>query len=217
MWLIVAGGATFAAFPDWYATWFSALYLALVLVLFALIIRGVSFEYRGRIDQPTMADDVEPGAHRRQPHAAAAVRHRARRPALRAAHRLERRVHRHFIDLLTPYGIWVGITLLSLTLLHGSTFLTLRTTGIVHERARRLARPFALDRHRHGDRVHDLDAGALRPGRHPRAAARRSRSRDRRGAAWAVRDRPRRLGVHRDVDRDRARPSSRSSSTSIPT
>ena len=49
VWLIVAGGATFAAFPDWYATWFSALYLALVLVLFGLIIRGVSFEYRGRI------------------------------------------------------------------------------------------------------------------------------------------------------------------------
>ena len=52
VWLIVAGGATFAAFPDWYASWFSALYLAFVLILFALIIRGVSFEYRGRIDQP---------------------------------------------------------------------------------------------------------------------------------------------------------------------
>jgi len=45
---------------------------------------------------------------------------------------------------LTPYGVWVGITLLSLTLLHGSTFLTLRTTGIVHDRARRLTMPFAL-------------------------------------------------------------------------
>ena len=48
-----------------------------------------------------------------------------------------------FIDLLTPYGVWVGVTLLSLTLLHGSIFLTLRTTGVVHDRARRLAGPFA--------------------------------------------------------------------------
>src|SRR5262249_23574977 len=49
-----------------------------------------------------------------------------------------------FWNLLTPYGIWVGITLLSLTLLHGSTFLILRTTGVVHDRARRLTMPLAL-------------------------------------------------------------------------
>ena len=52
VWLIVAGAATFAAFPAWYASMFSALYLAMMLVLLALIIRGVSFEYRGKIDQP---------------------------------------------------------------------------------------------------------------------------------------------------------------------
>src|SRR5437870_5556078 len=50
VWLIVAGAAIFAAFPGWYATWFSALYLALVLLLVALIGRGVSFEFRGRLD-----------------------------------------------------------------------------------------------------------------------------------------------------------------------
>src|SRR5215472_14716252 len=48
VWLIVAGAAMFAAFPGWYATMFSALYLALVLLLAALILRGVSFEYRGK-------------------------------------------------------------------------------------------------------------------------------------------------------------------------
>ena len=48
VWLIVAGAAMFAAFPGWYATMFSGLYLALVLLLVALIIRGVSFEYRGK-------------------------------------------------------------------------------------------------------------------------------------------------------------------------
>src|SRR5689334_16321906 len=51
VWLIVGGAAIFAAFPGWYATWFSASYLALVLVLVALIARGVSFEFRGRVDQ----------------------------------------------------------------------------------------------------------------------------------------------------------------------
>ena len=50
VWLIVGGAAIFAAFPSWYATWFSAAYLALVLLLLALIVRGVSFEFRGRSD-----------------------------------------------------------------------------------------------------------------------------------------------------------------------
>src|ERR1700683_2235847 len=50
VWLVVAGAATFAAFPSWYATWFSGFYLALVLLLAALIVRGVAFEYRGKRD-----------------------------------------------------------------------------------------------------------------------------------------------------------------------
>src|SRR5918911_5113049 len=50
VWLLVAGGATFAAFPEWYATLFSGFYLALLLILVALIARGVAFEYRGKID-----------------------------------------------------------------------------------------------------------------------------------------------------------------------
>src|SRR5580700_3285392 len=50
VWLIVAGAAIFAAFPGWYATMFSALYLAVVLLLVALFARGVSFEYRGKRD-----------------------------------------------------------------------------------------------------------------------------------------------------------------------
>src|SRR3954451_18893623 len=47
-WLLVAGGATFAAFPEWYATLFSGFYLALLLILLALIVRGVAFEYRAK-------------------------------------------------------------------------------------------------------------------------------------------------------------------------
>src|SRR6476659_11363789 len=50
VWLLVAGGATFAAFPQWYATLFSGFYLALFLILVALIVRNVAFEYRGKVD-----------------------------------------------------------------------------------------------------------------------------------------------------------------------
>src|ERR1044072_780273 len=50
VWVLVAGGATFAAFPEWYATLFSGFYLPLLLILVALIVRGVALEYRGKID-----------------------------------------------------------------------------------------------------------------------------------------------------------------------
>ena len=50
VWLLVAGGATFAAFPEWYATLFSGFYLPLLIILVALILRGVAFEYRGKRD-----------------------------------------------------------------------------------------------------------------------------------------------------------------------
>src|SRR5262245_400423 len=53
VWVITAGGATFAAFPEWYATMFSAFYLPLLLILVALILRGVAFEYRGKREDPT--------------------------------------------------------------------------------------------------------------------------------------------------------------------
>jgi len=50
VWLITAGGAMFAAFPNWYATLFSGFYIALFLMLIALILRGVAFEFRGKVD-----------------------------------------------------------------------------------------------------------------------------------------------------------------------
>src|SRR6185369_15204244 len=50
VWLLVAGGATFAAFPEWYATLFSGFYLPLLIILVALIVRGLAFEYRGKVD-----------------------------------------------------------------------------------------------------------------------------------------------------------------------
>jgi cytochrome d ubiquinol oxidase subunit II len=144
VWLIVAGAAIFAAFPSWYATWFSALYLALMLVLIALILRGVSFEYRGKVASPRW----------RNTWSWALTIGSVALPLLFGI-ALGDLLHGlpidqsgeytgSFVDLLTPYGIWVGLTLLALTLLHGSTFLILRTTGVVHDRARRLAGPLAV-------------------------------------------------------------------------
>jgi cytochrome bd-type quinol oxidase subunit 2 len=144
VWLVVAGASIFAAFPSWYATWFSALYLALMLVLIALIMRGVSFEFRGKVDSPawkrtwswalTIGSLLLP------------VLFGIALGDLLVGLPIDQdgEYTGSFVDLLTPYGIWVGLTLLALTLLHGAIFLTLRTTGVVHDRARKLAGPFAM-------------------------------------------------------------------------
>jgi cytochrome bd ubiquinol oxidase subunit II len=141
VWLIVAGAATFAAFPLWYASMFSSLYLAMMLVLLALIIRGVSFEYRGKSMSPrwraTWDWTLTIGS--------------AALPLLLGIalgdllHGLpinqEGNFTGTFVDLLTPYGIWTGLTLLALSLAHGAIYLDLKTTGAVRQRAHRLAGP----------------------------------------------------------------------------
>jgi len=141
VWLVVAGAATFAAFPGWYATMFSALYLALLLVLAALMARGVAFEYRGKSDDARWQSawrwcttigsllvplligvglgDLLGGLPINQNHDFTG----------------------NFFSLLKPYGLWTGLTLVGLCLLHGSTFLKLKTTDVVRERARGAARP----------------------------------------------------------------------------
>jgi cytochrome bd ubiquinol oxidase subunit II len=143
VWLIVAGAAMFAAFPGWYATMFSGLYLALVFLLMALIIRGVAFEYRGKRD---------------------AVRWRRTWDVLLTAgsllaplligvglgdllHGLPINSSQNFTGsfwtLLQPYAVFTGVTLVLICLLHGATFLSLKTTGDMHERSRQIARTVA--------------------------------------------------------------------------
>ena len=157
VWLVVAGAGMFAAFPGWYATMFSALYLALLLVLVALIARGVSFEYYGKSEDPRWRSRVDVVHDDRQPADPVADRRRARRPARRAADRQEPRFHRQLLHLLTPYGIWTGLTLLGLCLLHGATFLKLKTTDVVRERARAIAAPLGWAAIAARDRSRDLD------------------------------------------------------------
>jgi cytochrome bd ubiquinol oxidase subunit II len=140
VWLIVAGAAMFAAFPGWYATMFSALYLALLLVLVALFARGVSFEYRGKRESQRWRSgwtwSLAVGS--------------TLIPLLVGVglgdllHGLPIDQHHeftgNFFDLLTGYGLMTGVNLLVLCLLHGSTFLALRTTGEIRDRAHAYAR-----------------------------------------------------------------------------
>ena len=144
VWLVVAAASMFAAFPSWYASWFSALYLALWLVLAALIVRGVSFEFRGKFDterwRSTWSATLTIGS------VLAPLLIGVGLGDLLAGLPIDAdgNYTGTFVDLLTPYGLWVGVTLLSLSLWHGATFLSLRCTGIVRQRSIRLKGRLAI-------------------------------------------------------------------------
>jgi len=135
VWLIVGGAAIFAAFPSWYATWFSAAYLAVVLLLAALIARGVSFEFRGRLDSgrwhSTWSWTLTLGS------ALAPLLIGVALGDLLVGLPIgsDEEYTGTFWDLLTPYGLLLGLTLLVLCVLHGATFLSLRTEGAVRQRS----------------------------------------------------------------------------------
>jgi cytochrome d ubiquinol oxidase subunit II len=141
VWLIVAGASMFAAFPGWYATMFSALYLALLLVLAALMARGVAFEFKGKGDGrrwrrswtwcTTLGSLLVPLL------LGVGLGDLLNGLPIDSSHEFTG----NFFDLLTGYGLWTGVTLLALCLLHGATFLKLRTTDLLRERARAAARP----------------------------------------------------------------------------
>jgi cytochrome bd ubiquinol oxidase subunit II len=143
VWLIVAGAAIFAAFPGWYATWFSGFYLALVLLLAALIVRGVAFEYRGKRGAPrwrrTWDAALIVGSVLAPLLIGVALGDLLHGLPINASHEYTG----SFWTLLQPYGVFTGITFVSICLLHGATFLSLKTTGDMRQRARRLARLIA--------------------------------------------------------------------------
>ena len=143
-WLVVAGGATFAAFPAWYATMFSGLYLALLLVLFLLIIRVVSFEWRSKSETPgwrglwTWANTI--GS------AGAAFVWGVGLSCLVHGLPLDSQGEYAggFWDLFSPYTVFAGLCVVSLFAFHGAVFLTLRTVGDLHQGAERAARRLAF-------------------------------------------------------------------------
>ncbi|HET8970213.1 MAG TPA: cytochrome d ubiquinol oxidase subunit II [Candidatus Nanopelagicales bacterium] len=135
VWLIVAAAGMFAAFPGWYATWFSALYLVLVLVLVSLIIRGVSFEFRGKRDsvrwRGTWSWTLTVGS------ALAPLLFGVGLGDLLAGLPVDadQEFTGSFGDLLTPYGLVFGVTLVLLCLVHGGTFLGLKVGDPLRSRA----------------------------------------------------------------------------------
>ncbi|MEU8084013.1 cytochrome d ubiquinol oxidase subunit II [Micromonospora sp. NPDC049101] len=139
VWLITAGGAMFAAFPEWYATLFSGFYLPLLLILLALIARGVAFEYRHkrpeaswkrRWDTAIVVGSVVPAILW-----GVAFANILRGVPLDADHEYVGGL----LDLLNPYALLGGATTLALFATHGAVFLALKTTGDIRERAGALA------------------------------------------------------------------------------
>ena len=143
VWLIVAGAAMFAAFPAWYATMFSGLYLAMVLLLASLIIRGVAFEYRGKRDaagwRRTWDLALTAGSVLAPLLIGIALGDLLHGLPINSAGNYTG----SFWDLLQPYAVFTGVTLVLLCLLHGATFLSLKTTGELHRRSRLGARRIA--------------------------------------------------------------------------
>jgi cytochrome bd ubiquinol oxidase subunit II len=144
VWLIVAGASLFAAFPAWYATMFSALYLALLLVLVALFGRGVSFEFRGKRDDRRWLDGwswaLTIGSLLVPLLLGVGIGDLLHGLPINSQHNFTG----DFFSLLTGYGLMTGVTMVVLSLLHGATFLALRTTGEVRDRAHATARSIGL-------------------------------------------------------------------------
>jgi cytochrome d ubiquinol oxidase subunit II len=150
VWLLVAGGATFAAFPLWYATMFSGYYLALFLILLALILRGVAFEYRGKRDSDSWRKRWD-----------AAIFVGSVIPAtlfgvafgnvvggspispiettLPNGSGNELNYTGSFFDLLNPFSLTLGVMTLLVFTTHGAIFLALKTKGEVRDAARSAA------------------------------------------------------------------------------
>jgi cytochrome bd ubiquinol oxidase subunit II len=137
VWLIVAGAILFAAFPGWYATMFSALYLALVVLLAALMARGVSFEYQRKFDDPRWRSSwrwaLTVGSALIPLLLGVGLGDLLHGLPINSSHEFTG----NFFDLLTPFGLWSGLTMVVLSLLMGATYLTLKTTGELHERAQK--------------------------------------------------------------------------------
>jgi cytochrome d ubiquinol oxidase subunit II len=144
VWVLVAGGAMFAAFPEWYATLFSGFYLALFVLLVGLIVRGIGIEYRNK------RGDV---AWRRRMDALITIG--SLLPAVLWGVAFanivagvpidaDRQFTGTLLTLLNPFGLLGGLTTLLLFVSHGLNYLALKTEGEIRERASRLVVPVGL-------------------------------------------------------------------------
>ena len=142
VWLLTAGGALFAAFPAVYAATFSGFYLAIMLVLFGLILRAVSLEFRHRDEAWAKVWDATFFLGSLAPALLVGV----------ALGNVIRGIPLNangdytgtFLDLLNPYSLLVGVTGLALLVTHGASWLAVKTEGAVHERAVKWRTPLFL-------------------------------------------------------------------------
>lgn len=143
VWLLVAGGATFAAFPEWYATLFSGFYLPLFLILVALIIRGVAFEYRSKYGKAQWRQrwDIAIIICSALPALlwGVAFANIVRGVPLEKASSGSIEYVGGFFNLLNPYALLGGVVTLSVFYTHGAVFLALKTAGTIRERANAIA------------------------------------------------------------------------------
>jgi cytochrome d ubiquinol oxidase subunit II len=139
VWLLTAGGATFAAFPQWYATLFSGFYLPLFLLLVALILRGVAFEFRSKDESPRWRSAwdwaIFVGSLVPAVLLGVAFANLARGVPIDG----EMQYTGGFFNLLNPYALLGGVATLLVFSLHGAIFLSMKTTGDLMERAHRAA------------------------------------------------------------------------------
>ena len=141
VWFILGGGAIFAAFPLVYSAAFSGFFVALILVLFALILRPVGFDYRSKLPDPRwrgtwdwclfIAGFV--------PSLVFGVAFGNLLQGVPLHYADDLRVHYDggFFGLLNPFGLLCGVVSLAMLVMHGATFLQLKTVGVVRDRARR--------------------------------------------------------------------------------
>jgi cytochrome d ubiquinol oxidase subunit II len=144
VWMITAGGAMFAAFPNWYATLFSGFYLALVIMLLALILRGVAFEYRSKRESPVWRNRwdwmIFIGSFVPALLWGVAISNIIRGVPIDD----KMNYTGTFFTLLNPYSLLGGITALAIFTLHGAIFLSLKLIDELLERARKTARQLWL-------------------------------------------------------------------------
>ncbi len=140
VWLITAGGATFAAFPEAYASMFSYLYSALLLVLFALIFRGVALEFRAKGESAVWRQSLDTGFFLGSL-APALLLGGAFGNIFRGLPIDAGGYHGTLLSLLNPYGLWTGLFFVLLFLVHGALWLSLKTDGDLAARAFRFVQP----------------------------------------------------------------------------
>ena len=140
VWLIAAGGVTFAAFPPVYSVMFSSLYSALMLILFALILRGVSFEFQNQVDHPAWRQvwDVCIFVGSLVPALLFGVAFANIFSGIPIGE--DGVSYVTLFSLLNGYGLLGGLLFVSLFLVHGALWLTVRTEGDLQRRADRVAR-----------------------------------------------------------------------------